>query len=167
MKHVIAQDLIRRFNGQIKPFAQLPREAQLAMAHYMAIDGEAWKPSKRFQNLPHATGTRWKRLFVADLPHYVATYGKKRFGLVRVPMTDLLQAIWLSFPKDVRQDFASFHVYHEWYGRNFDVPDHGPSRWPVILASDHDEEQALQDGWHRLHDYYRNRAKIVPCLYYP
>lgn len=36
------QNLIRRNNGKILQYKDLPRECQLALAQYMSIDGEAW-----------------------------------------------------------------------------------------------------------------------------
>jgi hypothetical protein len=169
-KHILAQALIRRFKGQVMPFAQLPQEAQLSMAHYMALDGEAWHPSPQFEDKAyrHPSNRGWfTRHLKADLPHYIAKYGKERFGLVQIPMAKLTEAVWLSSPSDLQKDFAGFDEYHEWYVSNNDTPEHNGSRWPVILASDQDEEAVLQDGWHRFHSYYRDHARIVPALYYP
>ena len=172
--HVRAQALIRRFNGKVMPFANLPQPAQLSIAHYMALDGEAWEPSDRFDeralrapgNAGRKRDLHFKRNLIADLPHFVETYGKERFGLVQIPMSALTEAIWLD-SKEIREDFKSFAEYHKWYVNAGHMPQHGNSRWPVILSDFQSEESTLQDGWHRFHDYYRNNVKIVPAVYFP
>lgn len=59
-----------------------------------------------------------------------------------------------------------FEKYHQWYidERAGPMPDHGPkNRWPVTL-SQYYEEEVLEDGWHRLHDYYRKGHKTIPVM---
>ena len=60
-----------------------------------------------------------------------------------------------------------FQKYHSWYveerTRNF-MPDYGPkNRWPVTLSEFY-EEEVLEDGWHRFHDYYRKDHKTIPVM---
>lgn len=62
--------------------------------------------------------------------------------------------------------FRDFDEYHEWYVSQGKMPDHPTAAlWPVILSSTPDE--TLQDGWHRLHDYYRKGIEMVPAVYFP
>ena len=46
-----AAKLIRQHAGEIRKYEDLPQEAQLALAHYMAIDGEAWELAPGLENL--------------------------------------------------------------------------------------------------------------------
>jgi hypothetical protein len=42
------------------------------------------------------------------------------------------------------------------------MPDHGKSVLPVILDFDNDE--LIEDGWHRFHGYYDKGLKKVPVV---
>lgn len=131
--------------GQILSYEELPAPAQLAIAHYMAIDGEAWP---RYE----------------DPARYALRFGETQFGAVNVSMHELQNAI-MEYNADCRNDHANWDAYHRWYLSLGDVPDHGASVWPVILDCDYGE--VLQDGWHRLHDYARKDLDAVPAIFYP
>lgn len=177
----IIRRLIRDFHGDILPYRLLRREAQFAMAYYMAINGEAWK-------VPEGFNDRWAwawrrantgdevqavkkslRIFRATLPHWVALYGERKFGYVVIPMSVLKDAI-MECHADASVDFDTFDAYHEWYvGRKWHVG-HGHRHtrrnpWPVILDSTGTE--LFEDGWHRFHRYVELGLLMVPCLYYP
>lgn len=148
--------LIRCFGGEVMPFRDLPVPAQLAIAHYMAVDGEAWKLPPVFE-----------REFRSMLPWFRKKYGAKKFGYVEIPMEILTDAIMDDEYMAIdRPDLRTFDEYHRWYVQKGGIPDHPETgRWPVILSSM--DEQTLQDGWHRLHDYYRKGAEVIPAVYYP
>ena len=163
--------LIRQYGGWIMPYRELSREAQLAMAHYMAIAGEAWKPSPDFDrwnaiHFPYdATKASHQKHFQADRPYYVQRYGNRRFGFVVIPMVDLGKSI--EKDQDCKDECLDFDHYHHWYVDTLHnpLPRHKKTNlWPIILSDFAFE--TLQDGWHRLHAYYRRGIKQVPCLFY-
>ena len=82
--------LIRQYGGTPVRYADLPRPAQLAIAHYMAIDGEAWPLPEWTADLSvKQLKTRLPEL----LPYLKTRYGDKPFGFVQIPMTALAAAI--------------------------------------------------------------------------
>ena len=131
----------------------------------MAVDGEAWELPAEYEGY----GLRpIKREFRSMLPWFKKTYGSKKFGYVEIPMEVLTDEVmrdeWMSSDMPGMKDFEQ---YHRWYLKQGGMPDHPTTQlWPVILSSDY-EEETLQDGWHRLHDYYRKGIEIVPAVYFP
>lgn len=149
------------------PFRELSAPARLAIAQYMAVDGEAW-------NLPHelhpyaTSAAKIKREFRSMLPWLTKKYGSERFGYVEIPMDVLTEAVMDDeLMKTDMPNMQTFDQYHKWYAAKGRMPSHPTTDlWPVILSSDY-EEETLQDGWHRLHDYYRKGVEDVPAVYYP
>lgn len=138
------------------PFRELPLEAQMAVAQYFGVDGEAWPE-------PVYPVTR------EQLPGLVKTYGDVVFGYVEVPLDALTAEVMED--DDLKDAFGSdFEAYHSWYmndaGPKFSPGKKGKyksDRWPVFLSCYDDE--TLQDGWHRFHCYYARGVTLVPCLY--
>ena len=58
-----------------------------------------------------------------------------------------------------RMGFKTFKEYHEWYNDN---TEHGDSILPIILSLDN--EELIEDGWHRFHSYYRKGIKKIPVV---
>lgn len=87
-----------------------------------------------------------------------------RFGDVPTnALTDEIQRVQQSRPEGGGDKWDSFAEYHKWYTQ-YEMPDHGPeNRWPVTL-SPYYEEEVLDDGWHRLHDYYRKGHSTIPVV---
>lgn len=154
--------LIKKYGGEVMPYQSLPLPAQLAVAHYMAIDGEAWKFPEGTENWSVA---KVKKELPGLLPYFRGKYGKKRFGYVEIPTEALVAEVMKDEEAGAR--FPDFDQYHEWYIRMpGGIPNHPKkNRWPVILSSF--EEETLQDGWHRLHTYYSQGADVIPAVYYP
>ncbi len=147
--------LVERYGGKVMPYRDLPVPAQLANAWYMAVDGEAWQVPLGFSERP----------FELALPWFVRKYGATRIGYVEIPIKALTDAI-LEDEELRERGVKDFYDYHEWFISQVDLPDHPrKGRYPVILSGF--EEETLQDGWHRLHDYYSKGAKVIPALYYP
>jgi len=195
--HSTIQKLIA--NGKIYKFKDLPEEAQLAIVHYMGVDGEAWD-LERFGvfeglvNTEEKLNTARKYLshhrFDDDFEQYVAAHNQNaqtivdnlkkalpeivkgkadsEYGLVTVPTKDLIDA-WAEIDSDAVQDFSGdFDAYHAWYQSHRGESNRGGGdnpTWPVILSDFEDE--ILQDGWHRFHQYIANGAKKIACLWYP
>lgn len=149
--------LIKKYGGKVMPFQSLPLPAQFAIAHYMAIDGEAWEvPDDYVHN---------QKNFKALLPWFRGEHGTKKFGYVEIPTEALTAEVMKD--EEMNGRFPDFDDYHEWYiGLPGGIPNHSKrDRWPVILSSTNDE--TLQDGWHRLHTYYHQGADIIPAVFYP
>jgi hypothetical protein len=128
----------------------------------MALDGEAWDLPPEYNQ---ASVQGIMREFRSMLSWFTKEYGSQLFGLVEIPMDVLAKTIMRD---DVlaRESFRDFDEYHEWYISGFGIPNHPKtSRWPVILSGF--PEETLQDGWHRLHVYYRQGARTVPAVYFP
>ena len=155
--------LAREFGGRVMPFRNLPRPAQLAIAHYMAVDGEAWElPGEYAPNTVSAQKIR--RDFERMLNFFVKKYGSKKFGYVEIPTEALIEAVMDD--DEIRDVYTDFEDYHHWFVSHGYMPRHGPrGRWPVILSEFEDE--TLQDGWHRFHHYVRQGARMIPAVYYP
>lgn len=99
------------------------------------------------------------------IEEYLGEGEDERFGYVEIPMRALAAEIMKDAWNKVHGEFATFDQYHAWYVSGGDVPKYKrTARWPVLLSDDDDE--TLQDGWHRLHDYYRQGARTVPAVYF-
>lgn len=80
----------------------------------------------------------------------------KSFTYGVVPMNSLTKEI------AERMGYDTFDEYHKDYvGSNY-VQKHKNSVWPIILNFDNDE--LIEDGWHRFHDYYSRGLKRVPVV---
>jgi hypothetical protein len=132
----------------------------------MAVDGEAWELPPEYHHAG-ASVQRLARVFRSLLPWFRKTYGRADLGYVEIPTKALTAAIMQD--EDLAADpaqFKEFDEYHQWYLKGGRIPSHPTTgRWPVTLSSFNDE--TLQDGWHRLHDYYRKGARMIPAVYYP
>ncbi len=185
----IVCDLIRDHGGVVMPFSQLPTVAQLAMSHYMAVNGEAWELPEAVEDTYFNCSQQWqaksleaiskgksaigehdaiyrpaKEAFIAALPFFIKKYGERKFGLVTVPTAALIAA-QMQLHRDDDDFPGDFDSYHKWFMDHCGTEDHGDSVWPVILDSTGDA--LLQDGWHRFHSYVERKLEHIPCLYYP
>lgn len=149
----------------IRRYEDLPRPHQLALAHYMAVDGEAWD---NFFKLPAGRNSKEAicKALAKALPQYVDKYGRVQFGLARLTTPALMRSV--VGDAEIDSYWHDWRAYHQWYLNAESGPDvNHPSRnrWPVILSSFDDE--TLQDGWHRLHCYVRQGARSIPAVFYP
>jgi hypothetical protein len=172
--------MIDAYDGQLVRYADLPHEAQLAMAQYMAIDGEAWQaPEAVYEAFGKAfkyshTSKKWReiqaaahQMFIDSLPLMVQKYGSIEFGYIAaLPMKVLIESVMKD--ADMKKDYAGLEgwkQYHDWYmgtGTKHEAPS---DLWPVILSSFDDE--TLQDGWTRFHQYAERHLLTCPALFYP
>jgi hypothetical protein len=145
-------------------YKNLPRSHKLAIAHYMAIDGEAWKVEYEFEG----GGSGYiKSQLKKVLPLFVKKYGSCKFGVDEVPADVLVEKIMKL--EHIQKDFKSFMDYHKWYKKNCTIPRHKNSnRWPCIMDSTTDPiyNGVLEDGWHRFHRYIESEHKTIPCISY-
>jgi len=156
--------LIKTYGGHQVPYAELSAPAQLAIAHYMAIDGEAWGLPEWAADPSVSVKTLQRRLSEM-LPYFRAHHGKLPFGYVEIPM-HALEATMMQ-DQDIGRDFPDFKSYHRWFARSAGRMARHVTRspWPVILDTSNPEE-TLQDGSHRLHRYHDLGFKTVPAVYY-
>jgi hypothetical protein len=118
------------FFARTNMYLQLPY--QLAIAHYMAVDGEAWDNFMAIPWPPSKDGI--KAALVTALPRYVAEYGDCRYGVLSLDTQVLKDAIMQD--RDITQDFLDWDGYHTWYLRNAETPVHPDTDlWPAILSN--------------------------------
>lgn len=146
------ESMIRRHGGKMMAFAKLPLEGQLAMAHYMAIDGEAWEIPGDWNNRDI-----YPRNLSKMLPYFRREHGNEKFGYVVIPMSDLVASI--------EQDPGVEGDFKNWYTKGTIGVQHSSSKvWPIILEREGPE--TIQDGSHRFARYYDLGIKNIPALYY-
>ena len=81
----------------------------------------------------------------------------KSFAYGLVPMKELTKEI------AERMGYDSFEDYHKDYTSDNYTPGYKKeSVWPIILDMDNDE--LIEDGWHRFHHYYKMGLKKVPAV---
>ncbi len=59
-------------------------------------------------------------------------------------------------------NFKSPKEWHDHYVKYEELPQH-KKIWPLLGG---DEDEVIQDGWHRLHLYYENGVKNIPVVYF-
>jgi len=142
----------------------------MAIAHYHSIAGVSWNaPLELWNWISRHKGMRapLAEELSRHMPHYLERHGEQLFGVVDIPTAELLPRIMQGY------ELAEFHgdwvAYHAWYTSFVPTPDHDTTKplWPVWLAIDHRDNEALEDGWHRLHDYVRKGIQFIPGVYTP
>lgn len=161
-----------QFPGHIVPASQLAPHEFLALYWYMAINGEAWTPSKQIAACLERNGIfsiqgcqNIRRCLRNHLPSLLELHGSYLIGRTEIPLKVLKETIFKESP-DIRGDFHSFEAYHQWYLSMGDTPAYNrKDPWPVILSNFKNE--TLEDGWHRFHRYVQTGLDPIPALYYP
>jgi len=156
-RNKLNQLLMQRYAGKVIYFKYLPKPHKLAIAWYMAIDGEAW-------TLPFdcwdADQVMIKKLFVRNIYKFDELYGNKKFGVINVPVEVCKEEVM----KHLQGDFKTFEDYHNWYVGYGREKHTRRNAWPCILSDVKDE--FLQDGWHRFHRYIDLKMEKIPCICY-
>jgi hypothetical protein len=161
--------LQREYGGQVIPYRDLPRPAQLAMAYFMAIDGQVWRTPDWFDakwNKVYPDEIACRKVFERALPHFIRRHGLRKFGYVVIPMNVLEDAVMAcSHDEDFPDNFAEYHRRYTQIGNgmNYRPSYNRRNPWPVILDSTGNE--LFKDGWHRFHRYVDLGLLTVPCLY--
>lgn len=171
--------MAKKHGARIVQYRDMPLEHQLAIAHYMAIDGEAWevlgKLEEDFEKVQCKDYSNDKafekfrsdmvKLLRRSIHLYVEKYGKVKFGMAAIPARALMDAT-LDRVGELKRDHKSWKSYHDWYRDNCGIPKHSAKElWPVILSGFPDE--VLEDGHHRFHSYVELGVKEIPCVFYP
>ncbi len=162
--------LIERHGGRVLPYRVLPLAHQMAIAQYCSIAEVSWNaPLELWSWLSRHKGTRAPLAaeLAKHMPWFLDRYGEEVFGEVSIPTTELLPRIMQGF--QVGGFHGDWKTYHNWYMSFGTTPDHDITKplWPVWLAIDHRDNEALDDGWHRLHDYVRKGVRVIPSVYTP
>ncbi len=183
--HRQAARLIRKHGGRLVLFRNLPLEAQLALTQYMAIDGEALalapgldKPIKKYFEIFY-TGSltaeatkKWSTTLASFIPFYVTNYGDFEVGYIdALPIAALIN--YCTQDQLIRDVYggglSGWQQYHAWFvGRLSNGPRHAANDtrpWPVILSSF--DNETIQDGWNRFHQYVMQGRQACPAIWYP
>ncbi len=170
MSRKINKELAKKHGAVELPFKDLPITHQVAIAHYMAVDGEAWEVlgtlEKDFEKIrpknynDDAKYSRFKkdiiRLLTLSIGEYINKYGKVKFGMCEIP-TDICVDLCKKRNPDFEDDYSAFT------GK---PPNHPTTnRFPCILSSFNDE--LFQDGWNRFYCYRDRHDATIPCVYFP
>jgi hypothetical protein len=154
-----------KFPHKILPFAKLSKPYQLAIVHYMAFDGEAWKvegfPAKGMVKNWEINKIYLKKV----LPEFVKKYGKVKFGVMNLPTKIMLSQHFKFNAFNEQKGFKNnYNEYLHHYLNNKNTVCHSKkNRWACIL---HDNYELLQDGWSRWHCYIQQKAKKIPCVFF-
>ncbi len=151
-KNKVLISLIRKNKGKAIKFKDLQPTAKYAMAHYMAIDGEAWELSPLINKAVGKSLKTIKNSLIKSIGFYTKLYGNKKFGFVNLPT----------------QEFLSF-FYNGSYPKAKELHEKRKVIWPIIISLNEVDEYnplPVEDGWHRLSDYVTMGLKTIPCLYY-
>jgi hypothetical protein len=162
---------------EIIPFRDLPREHQMAMAWYMAIDGEAWEGVIDWNgiNMPGDPDTITieerdsfnRRVLEEHLDQFIATYGDVEFGIATWPTNRIIESIYGDDDKPGEDEtLAAVYAYYQEPITGYHVVEYPKEkRWPVIMSGL--DEETLQDGWHRFKIYASNGHQDIPVMFYP
>ncbi len=130
-----SENLFRQYGGKIMEFSELPISAQKAIDNYMNVDGDD------------------------DFEYANALL----FGYVMIPTEELIKVCWNAPDNEMRDDYKDWQEYHTAYWKHEDESNyvnHLTEMRPVIL----NDGEGVEDGWHRLHWYYRNGVKQIPAV---
>ena len=172
----LVENLIRSYGGRMFLYRNLPAEAQMALAQYMAVDGEAWERSPALEaEIGRRAGLKvqddaltaaWERACLESLPFYVERYGDWDFGYVELPKDALVQVVMAGNADLVNDYDGDWFSYHAWYdGNGYKHTANGEKLWPVVLSSFTGE--ILEDGWNRFHQYVKRNLPVIPAVWFP
>lgn len=145
-------------------YRDMPETHQLAIAHYMSVDGAAWAYNHpAFEDWLWGEGTPYEpqmRLEMLEdlrkfLPRFIEHFGGVPFGMADLPCQDLQEVIKECNPYYEESDFLN--AVSQIRG-SYETP-----TWPSIL---HDSEEILQDGWTRFHDRISLKIEMTPVVWY-
>lgn len=169
-------DVLLASGFSISQFRDLPRTHQLALVHYLALDGEAWEwpaaMETEFQNwisenkgiTNERQDAALRRIMVDHIDDFVMVHGDMEIGVAVVDMKVVKQHV-LSVDPDIG-DHGSWDAYHTWYTSGGGVPSYSDSdRWPCVLSGM--DNEAFEDGWHRLHSYAAAGHADLPVIFFP
>lgn len=174
------KEILFNSHFEILKFKDLPKPFQLAMAWYMAVDGEAWSDVWGDIELPHWSNSfsnpryhvEMRSLLESALPSLIDKYGDDEFGIGHWPTKDIIRSIAhdesIIEYQSTEQTINSYKKGREigpalkgYYRSSYTEED----RWPVIISNFDDE--TLQDGWKRFSLYTQSGYAETPVIFYP
>lgn len=154
IKKILKEERTIYDNLKTVAFKELPFEYQRSLIIYM-YEGPVVDWSLDLDRDAVAKDDNLIKILIKDYMS-VGRNKNKSFAYGMVPMKSLIKEI------TERLGYDSFDEYHmDYVGSNY-TPKHKNSVWPIILNVDNDE--LIEDGWHRFHDYYRKGLKKVPVV---
>jgi hypothetical protein len=159
------------------PYRELPVAYQMAMAWYMAVNGEAWDDVVDHDAIKFPKGVKtsdhplwhqtYKRVVAEHLPQFIEQYGDVEFGVATWPVDDVIRSI--SGDETFKEDGVDFEGTKSWFEQpmeNYHATSYPiEDRWPVIMSPF--EEETFQDGWHRFHIYVASGHPDIPVIFFP
>ncbi|TLX16072.1 hypothetical protein [Rhizobium sp. MHM7A] len=158
-------------------YRDLPTPYQMAMAWYMAVNGEAWDDIIDHDEIgmpddvENSDDPRWHACYKAALenllPKFVKKYGKVEFGVATWDTESLIASI--AGDDTFKEDGVDIDGTRSWFKtpmQNYFTTSYPEKdRWPVIMSGFEDE--TFQDGWHRFHIYVANGHSDIPVIFFP
>jgi hypothetical protein len=95
------------------------------------------------------------KILISD---YEKEYSDRRFAYGEVPINLIIERVMLS--KDLSTQI-SFEHYHEFYGKS-----RVDSMFMMPILVDDREDEYIEDGWNRLHNYYEKGFKEIEVVKY-
>ena len=175
MSNIWNRPLIKKY-GKVMAFKDLPMGAKMAMAWYMAVDGEAWALPK---NWTRGGNGEWseklqehaKKQLAKNMDYFDKEYGKKKFGLAMVPREEVEAIMFKGLQWRAKSEgapsYTSFSAWLKAYTEDYSggIPNHKTADYPSIFG-DFKDDLLLQDGWHRFACYCKKKVKVLPFIYY-
>lgn len=120
-----------------------------------------------FDDLPVEAQLAVQNWTTVHTPEYLTLCARlSHWQMVWIP-TDIAIERVMSSGDHVTDFDGDWETYHDWYLSQGNIPDHGPSRWPVIEATIEARNADfgyLDDGWHRFHSYVAAGDTHIPLL---
>jgi hypothetical protein len=154
IRRILREETDFYYNLKTVAFEELPFEYQRSLIIYM-YEGPVVDWSLDLDRDIVSKNDELVKVLINDYMS-VGRNKNKSFAYGIVPMKTLTKEI------AERMGYDNYNDYHKDYvGSNY-VQKHKESVWPIILNPDNDE--LIEDGWHRFHDYYSRGLKKVPVV---
>jgi hypothetical protein len=155
IRRILREETDLYSNLKTVAFKELPFEYQRSLIIYM-YEGDVVDWSLDLDRDVVAKNDDLIKTLIKDYIS-VGRNKNKSFAYGLVPMKVLTKEI------AERMGYDSFKDYHKDYTSDNYVPKYKKeSVWPIIL--DVDNEELIEDGWHRFHQYYKMGLNKVPAV---
>lgn len=158
-------DLVNKNHIMISLFKNLPINHKISIAQYFSLNNSIWKVPEQLEQYKYAQND----LLLLDeeyhkyIEFYDVQYGNYLFGMVNISIFDLINKVILS---NELQDYkGNWAKYHKYILDSFTIPNY-IKLCPVLIAINNPKCEVIEDGWIRLHDYYKKGIQIIPCVFH-
>lgn len=167
----LALEIVQQ-GGRYYRYRDLPRNAQMALAWYMSVDGEAWPLPDRWQ---HGVEDFLRTQLSSCLKGYVKEFGSKVFGYVQLRREFVDEQMYLALRRAdpyrapvAAEPGQSRYLASVGADAANRLPRHSYCNWPLILAGGSvGLTEFIEDGYNRAINYLLKRKKLIPALWYP